>query len=111
VLYFDSRDEGFWLEDAEISELAQIVEGAVRAMDGVEGAHLGRIRNFALGRVCSSPISDAETDTNTDALEMLSLIEPPSTTDQFVLNYDHTDLAPVSTKSTTTVSKEPSNAR
>ena len=106
VLYFDSRDDGFWLDDAEIAELAKIVEGAVQAMDGTEGAYLGRIRNFPLGRVCSSPLSDAETNTNTDALEILGLIKPPSTKDEFVLNYDHTDLAPVSTKSTTPDSQE-----
>ena len=100
VLYFDSRDGDFWLDDEQMAELALIVEGAVRAMDASDGARLGRLRNFARERVCNTAAA-ADGSTGTDALEILSTVGPPSTIDQFVLNYDHTDLAPVTTRSTT----------
>jgi hypothetical protein len=101
VLYLDSRDVGFWLDDTEIAELAMIVEGAVSAIDDAERAALGRVRNFAPGRVCHTVANVAASDTGTDALEIVNAVKPPSTKDEFVLNYDHTDLAPVTTKSTT----------
>ncbi|WJI76984.1 MULTISPECIES: FAD/NAD(P)-binding protein [unclassified Mesorhizobium] len=101
VLYFDSRDADFWLKDTELAELALIVESAVRAIDAADGSALGRVRNFAPGRVCNAVVSAAKSDTGTNALEIVSNVKPPSTTDEFVLNYDHSDLAPVSTKSTT----------
>ena len=100
VLYLDSQDDDFWLADVQMQELSMLVEGAVRAMDASDGARLGRLRNFALERICDSAAA-SELSTGTDALEMLADVCPPSTVDQFVLNYDHTDLAPVTTKSTT----------
>jgi hypothetical protein len=106
VLYFDSRDSGFWLDNAEIAELSLIVQGAIRAIDASEGAGLGRIRNFAFERLCFEPTSDPEPQVGIDALEIVSAVKPPSTTDEFVLNYDHTDLAPVTTKSTTPDNQE-----
>lgn len=101
VLYFDSRDDGCWLDDAEVAALAMIVEGAVRAIDAAEGALLGRVRDFPMGPVRFSPRHAADINTGTGALEIVRTIEPPSTKDEFVLNYDHTDLAPVTTRSTT----------
>lgn len=101
VLYLDSRDVDFWLNDSEIAELALIVEGAIGAIDAAEGAALGRVRNFAPGRVCHEVASAAESDAGTEALEIVNTVKPPSTTGEFVLNYDHSDLAPVTTKSTT----------
>ena len=101
VLYFDSSDAEFWLDDSEIAEIALIVEGAVKAIDAAEGSALGRVRNFAMGKVCCELKSAAQPETGTDALEIVEDVKPPSTIDEFVLNYDHSDLAPVTTKSTT----------
>lgn len=101
VLYLDSRDVDFWLEDSEIEVLARIVEGAVRAIDAAEGGALGRVRNFAPRRVCHKSETGAVSKTGTDALEIVFAVKPPSTDSEFVLNYDHSDLAPVTTKSTT----------
>jgi hypothetical protein len=101
VLYLDSRDIGFWLADDEIAELSKIVEGATRAMDAADGASLGRVRNFPLSRIVDAPPSNAAEETGIEALEIVSGVLPPSTIDGFVLNYDYTDLAPVTTRSTT----------
>jgi hypothetical protein len=101
VLYLDSRDVDFWLNDSEIEELAMIVEGAVGAIDAAEGGALGRVRNFAPGRFCREVATVAASDTGTEALEIAVAVKPPSTNSEFVLNYDHSDLAPVTTKSTT----------
>lgn len=101
VLYLDSRDTDFWLNDEEVGDLALIVQEAVRALDGAEGAALGRVRNFPPGKICVVPTTSREIDIGAEALEIVEKVDPPSTKDEFVLNYDHTDLAPVTTKSTT----------
>ena len=89
------------LSSGLIAEIALIVEGAVKAIDAAEGSALGRVRNFAMGKVCCELKSAAQPETGTDALEIVEDVKPPSTIDEFVLNYDHSDLAPVTTKSTT----------
>ena len=104
VLYLDSQDVDFWLDDSDIEALATIIEGAVRAIDAAEGGALGRVRNFAPGRFCREIGTAAVAETGTQALEIVTAVKPPSTSSEFVLNYDHSDLAPVTTKSTTEAS-------
>lgn len=102
VLYIDSRDADFWLTDAEVNELKLLLQGTMRAIDPPNGASLGRVRNVPLEPILNAPREPAAVTTGTVALEIVSAIMPPTTTDEFVLNFDHTDLAPVTTGSTTT---------
>lgn len=101
VLYFDSRDVGFWLDDEEIEELRTIFQTAGRSMSSFQAASLGRIRNFPLEPILQAPRTRVASSTGATALEIVPNIDPPSTTAAFVLNFDHTDLSPVTTDSTT----------
>lgn len=95
VLYIDSRDPGFWLNDDEVSELSAHFEAVLKSIEATNMRSLGRVRNFKLEPLLHSHEDDADTLGNLDALEIVVGVEPPSTEGPFVLNFDFTDLVPV----------------
>ena len=103
VLYVDSRDDDFWLDDAEVEGLRTIFEAAMRSLDPAGGASLGRVRNVPLEPVLDAPADAAASASGIAVLNVVSRVLPASTAGEFVLNFDHTDLAPVTTDSTATL--------
>lgn len=101
VLYIDSRDEGFFLDDTSVQELCIMIENAARSIEALTGVSLGRLRNIQLEPLLDAPGAPAARSIATPALEIMDAVEPPSVGSAFVLNFDHTDLAPASTDSTT----------
>lgn len=95
VLYIDSRDPGFWLNDDEVSELSALFEAGLRSIEASNMRTLGRVRNFVLEPLLQTEEDDADTLGNLDALEIVTGVKPPTTTGPFVLNFDYTDLVPV----------------
>lgn len=101
ILYLDSRDDDFFLDDDQVQELCDILKTAARSIVAPSGAALGRLRNVQLEPVRQTPREPATASTGTSALEILGKVEAPLVTREFVLNFDHTDLAPATTDATT----------
>lgn len=95
VLYVDSRSPGFWLDDDQVRELVSILRRSVEGLETASPQALGRIRNVALCDIRSSTQgSVAPTSCDMTALDVLEIVDPASTLGPFVLNFDHSDLAP-----------------
>lgn len=101
VLYLDSRDKDFFLEDKLVEELCLVFQAAVRAINVANGASLGRLRNVQLEPVLNVVEELPAARIETAALEIVISVNPPSVEREFVLNFDHTDLAPATTDATT----------
>jgi hypothetical protein len=101
ILYLDSRDDDFFLDGDQVQEHCDILKTAARSIVAPSGAALGRLRNVQLEPVRQTPREPATASTGTSALEILGKVEAPLVTREFVLNFDHTDLAPATTDATT----------
>lgn len=101
VMYLDSRDNDFYLTDDEVTQLCRILQIAARSIEAANGVSFGRLRNVQLEPLCENGADSPASKLATTALEILEHIEPPSVTRAFVLNFDHSDLAPATTNATT----------
>lgn len=101
VLYLDSRDDDFYLEDEEVRQLCLVFQAAARSIESANGISLGRLRNVQLEPELDAAREPPAEQIGTAALEIVEHVEPPSVERAFVLNFDHTDLAPATTDATT----------
>lgn len=101
VLYLDSRDEDFYLEDDEVKQLCRIFQTAARSIESADGVSFGRLRNVQLEPLCENSANAPASTLATTVLEILEIVEPPSVAGAFVLNFDHSDLAPATNNATT----------
>jgi hypothetical protein len=96
VVYIDSRSPGFWLSDAEISELCTLIKHALDGLVGEAHRPFDRLRNVRPGDVETKPGSRASLpDEVTGALELLTDVRPPTTDTAFHFNFEHSDLTPM----------------
>lgn len=96
IIYFDSRDPNFDLETAELAEIAAVVENVIDAVARRGGLPLDRIENIPL-RTRATKASAASRIPSSVALDLIApAIVPPRTRNAFILNFDHSDLTPLS---------------
>ncbi|KUR78646.1 FAD/NAD(P)-binding protein [Novosphingobium sp. FSW06-99] len=101
ILYLDSRDEAFFLNDDMIGEVCAVLQAWARSVETPNGISLGRLRNVQLEPLLDSACASAAETSGTTALTIVENVEPPLVLREFVLNFDHTDLAPATTDATT----------
>ena len=96
VLYVDSKDENFWMDDREVSGLVEVVRDAVRALEASNSRTFDRIRNTNLREVIRRETTrEGLPDEITHALETVGRCKPPRTQANFMFNFDHSDLTPI----------------
>ena len=94
VLYLDSADLGFWLDDAEIDRLRVTLEESIRSVETPNSHPFGRVRNIPVGRATKVSDDGGKAAIDPGALEVVSGVDPPRTGHEFTLNFDFSDLAP-----------------
>ena len=94
ILYVDSNDPSFYLEENEINDLCDLLSSTIRALEKADETTLLRIRNFPIKGAVMSPFKRDGLDFAEKGLELLDNPNPPSTNGPFTLNFDHTDLRP-----------------
>lgn len=96
VLYVDSKDEGFWLDDNEVRLLADVVGESLRTVERRRRVPFDRIRNTSLSGVgADAEAADAIPDSVVDALSTVETVDSPRTKHPFGMNFDHSDLTPL----------------
>jgi hypothetical protein len=96
VLYLDSRDPSFDLDNAGFVELADIVTRAVGAARLACEGVLDRLENTALRAIVTTPMPGEPLSADVADQLVVVDVDPPSVTEAFVLNIDHSDVTPVS---------------
>ena len=98
VVYIDSKDSDFWMNDSEVGGLVTVISGAIQALDASSRRTFNRIRNTNLREIYRKRSKPKTIPENiSDALQMVSSCEPPRTRDPFTFNFDHSDLTPIVT--------------
>lgn len=96
VLYVDSKDESFWLDDDEVTSLVEVLQLSVRAIDRERVPAFDRIRNSLLREVVKKKVRREHVKRILkNAIESVDGCEPPRTTRPFTFNFDHSDLTPI----------------
>jgi hypothetical protein len=90
IVYIDSRSPGFWLSDAEISELCTMIKHALDGLQDKTRRPFERLRNIRPGNVETKSRAPANLpDEVADTLELLTSVSPPTTDAAFHFNFQH----------------------
>jgi hypothetical protein len=96
VIFVDSTDEDFFVDNESLSEMLAYCDGFVAALENDSTGKLDRIVNIALTPLGSDvPQSAGLPSSLHNALELMDRYDPPQTKGPFQLNFDYSDFLPV----------------
>jgi hypothetical protein len=96
VIYIDSKQDGFFLEDSDLKEMVAMTMQFLGALPPATNGPFDRINNIFLSGPSDAIESALTIPTEVADVFELSAIEPPQTRDCFQLNFDYADYLPVS---------------
>lgn len=95
IVYLDAMDEGFFLDDADLADLVEIVSNWLKPLE--RAGAFGRIQNLAYPPIeTTARPGKALSDKAKGALEVVDHVKPPGATGPFQINFDYTDLVALS---------------
>ena len=95
ILYFDSHDQGFDLNDEELWVMSNIVDRVVQSVGHGSSGALDRIENVPLHALSKSTRSPGKIPASVAKDLLVSAVAPPRLNQAFVFNFDHSDLTPI----------------
>ena len=99
VIYIDSTEEGFFVDDGRLQSLADMASSFLRGLVDHGQEEFGRVRNFALSAIIKiPPVSRTLPGEVATALQFVPTVEPPRCADAFQFNFDYSDFVPTSDK-------------
>lgn len=97
VLYIDSTDHNFFLEDADVKEITRMANEFINALESRSPNSMNRIRNVPTGNIeCKAPNPEILPAEVSEALDIVDHVDPPRSNGKFQFNFDYSDFIPVS---------------
>lgn len=92
VIYIDSTDEHFFLENSNLKEIVRIANELIKALEASKATSLNRIRNIPTGSIeCDAPPPVELPPVANGVLEVMDEVAPPSSNQKFEFNFDYSD--------------------
>lgn len=97
VVYLDAKDDDFYLEDDDLSDIVGIVQNWLAMLERRQS--FGRIQNCVFPVLRTAPNPGGPLSAKAKALEVVESVAPPRSVGPFQINFDYTDLAALSSQS------------